>query len=374
MVNTSSDGAFVVIGSNNVQNLDLISWAQELSRMTEKAVGLKTPYGGARSIRIIVENGDPAAPAKVLADERGDGADFSQTLRIVNYDKVDVVLAGGLMCKLLLNGYVLSCREKTMEAGATAPAPMKPPASVPVWLYRGIAQYINQDLRPENAELILLKWRKKELKTLPELLDAEPKDQGYPYDASCGMIIAWLQSFPGKDEFFGKMFAQLAAGEALSSEWFAKNAPGSASISDLKSNWENWLVSQLNVIHKPGVATPLSIDQLKDRLVIQPDDKGMPAFTNEIKKITFDELVDVKVRESPWLPLALQNKAADLRLFAVGRGKELGDVVDSYCKFLDAVVLGKRQGTLVKLLEKARKDLKDLESKVGVGKAETDRR
>jgi len=373
MINTSSDGAFIVIGSNTVQDLDLISWSQELSKVVEKAVGIKTPYGVGHSVKIMVENGDPAAPGRVLIEEQDGGGNIALSLRIFNYDRVDVAVAGETMCKLLLKGYVLSCRDKGKEADSDASlVGRKKSADVPQWFYCGMARYINQDQRPDDAESILMRWRRGHLKTLPEMLDSEPEEKAYHCDAAYAMIIAWLQTLPDKSEFFGKMFGSLDSGEKLSSEWFVKNIPGCNSVSDLSEEWENWLTSQLKVIHKPGVATPLSVDQLKERLVIRPDDIGMPSSSNITTKITFDELINAKIKEVPWLPLVLQNKTAELKLFAVGRGKELNQVVESYCTFLDAVARGKRQGTLLKYLQKAKKDLAALETKVGVGNTPQD--
>ncbi|MDD4871742.1 MAG: hypothetical protein PHR77_14390 [Kiritimatiellae bacterium] len=353
----------MVVGSNTVQNLDLLSWAEEVVYKVERIIGMKLPYGDSRVIRIVVNDERSNSSGRVIAEERMENSELFQRLSVYNYDKVNGADANEALCKLLLNGYVTYCHAKKTELENTASRPVIANTnSVPQWLYRGISQYIYQDLRAKNTETILRIWKRGQLKPFPEFLNPVSKDNEYPYESVNGVMIAWLASLPESDKLFGKMFEQLSTGGTLSPEWFTKNIKDCNSVSDVDEKWENWIIGQWRVVRRLGVATPLQVEQLKERLVLQQGDVGMPLSTNISQRIIFQDLIGMK--SSEWLPTVLQNKISELKLLGMGKGKDFNDVVYAYCKFLEAVAACKQHDYAKDLLDKAEMDLEILEMRV----------
>jgi hypothetical protein len=362
-VTSSPGGRFMVVGSNAVQNMELVNWAEEVADKVERTIGIKLPYGESRVIKIVVNSGDSGSSGRVVPEEKIESGELLQRLFISNYEKVEGSEANEMLCKLLLNGYVACYRPKKVEVMKLTPSQMVVKTNaVPLWFYRGVSQYIYQDTRARNIETILRLWKRGQLRPFPEFLDPVSKDGEYPYGSVNGVMIAWLESLPESDRLFDSVFEQLSSGGVLSSEWFAKNIKGCNSASDVDEKWENWIIGQWRVVHRLGVATPLQIEQLKERLLLQQGDVGMPLSTNINQRITFQSLIDFKTTE--WLPTVLQNKIAELKLLGMGKGKDFNDVVSAYCKFLEAVVAGKEHDYTRELLDRADMYLEILETKV----------
>lgn len=362
-VSASPEGHFTVSGTNSVQNMDLMRWAEDIAGQVERVVGKKLPCNETRPIHLTVCSEAPEDKGRISLDESGEGRHFVQSLRICNYDRIDNAEASAALCRLLLDGYVVNVpagNAETNDVGVATGSDKH--RSVPRWMYRGFARYIYHDQRAWDSDAVLRLWKAGKLKPLPELLDFAPSEMGYPYGAVYGMMIAWMESLPKKDEFLARMFQQLSTGGTLSSEWFTKSISGCLSASDVDEKWENWIIGQWRVVHRLGVATPLQVEQLKEHLVIRQDDVGMPLSTNIGQRIVFRSLIEMKPNE--WKITVLKNKISDLKLLGMGKGPDFNDVVDAYCRFLDAVVSDRNTDRSNELLEKADACLDILETKV----------
>ena len=361
---TSPSRSFMVVGSNSVQNMDLAAWAEGFVGKISQVTGLKLPYGSSFMFRITVTDEHPEQPGKILTKEGMEEGEFVQRLNIVNYEKADMGEANEALCRMLLNGCVINCAGKSANNAEASSASRVQSCPAPQWLYRGMVQHIVPDLRAKNAEIVMSTWKKGRLKTLPEFLNSGSAEGGYPYDAVCGMMIAWFESFPDKSEFFGSMIRRLASGGELSAEWFSKNIKGCNSVSDIDEKWENWIIGQWRVVRRLGVVTPVLIEQMKEVIVLKPGDSGVPLSTNIGQRISFMDLIQAK--DASWAPVVLQNKISELRFLGMGRGKDFGDVVESYCKFLEAVAEHRKTGRLIELLRVAESGLEALADRVSV--------
>jgi len=359
------EGHFLTEGTNSLENLELRQWAEDVAVRVARTVGAELPHGEARVIRITINNDDPVSSGRVMAEEGMEKGVFVRRLKIYNYEKIGRSEANEALCKSLLGGYVAYRHPKPVDSvdEVSSAAYMGTNSlSLPGWFYRGMSRYIYQDMRAVDVDAVLRVWKNGRLKPFPEFLNGVEVEKDYPYAPVYTIIVAWIESLPDRHEIFSKMFDQLASGGALSPDWFAKNIPGCHSVSDVDEQWENWIIKQWRVVHRLGVATALQVEQLKERLVLQQGDVGIPLSPNSTRRITFKSLTEMKSDE--WLQAVLKSKIWELRLLGMGKGRNFNDVVDAYCRFLDAVSAGKRASYVKDLLDKADKNLEELEAKV----------
>ena len=78
-------------------------------------------------------------------------------------------------------------------------------------------------------------------------------------------------------------------------------------------------------------------------------------------RTTMHELIES--RGEPWLQDVARLKGLKLRQLGVGRGEEVAEVVDRYCKFLAAVARGGKESDLRERLDEAERRLQRLKSR-----------
>lgn len=360
----SHSGRFRITGTNSAENLELLKWAEEISRRIERTTGLKMTFGPEREFHILVDQ--RAATNSVRVDIIQDAAPrrFYQSLLIGDYIAADPAAANEALCRLFLNGYVFACPVTNLIASASVNSPEAasvtnppPPAlpawkdPVPAWLSEGLAQHVFQERRDAGAEIALAQWRQGRIGTLSGFLRAEPDRTNATFRAVSCMFIGWLQSQPDKADVFKALFLRMAERQPLTPEWLATVIPSSKSLADFEVKWENWLISQWRVVHKPGKVTPTVLEHLRAQLCVRAGDPGMPPTTNLNWRAALSGLIAEK--DAPWIPDVCAAKSAQFRLLGVGRGPEFANVIDAYIRFLDALRRRKNADRLEELLDEA---------------------
>lgn len=360
-------GPFVVIGSDNFLNMRLMRWAEEITQKLGRTIGEKLPSERAE-FRIVVHS---PSPGSSIAGRISTGREFVekklvQRLIIHGYESVDNESLNEALCRLLLYDHVLErglrIRErKRQDQFSESHGAM--PSPIPLWLSQGLAQNLFPSLRARNSEIVFGLREKGNLPSPIKFLRPESNPPAQKSDDSdnsvYGLFVGWILSLPNKQERLDAIFDRLAAGMPVSPEWFVDSVSDSNSLEDFDDKWTKWILRQSRIVYQPGAMPPSAINRLKSELILSPGDPGVPFGLFE--EIAFHDLIAMIGPE--WIPVFAKNKAAGLRLLAVGRAEEFRDVVESYCRFLEALGETRRKSRLEKLLRRAQDGLEDLESK-----------
>jgi len=362
----SSSGRFTIVGTNTLENMDLAAWAERVTAKIERAIGVDIRDEGYPLIRIIVRPPGDDSRGGVEFRRGLEAGRVVQRLLIHGYDEVSHEEATEILCRMLVDSYVIA---RQREQARTRGLRFAPP-----WMSIGMARNLDPSLREQNAELALALWQEGKLPSLGAILSSREGDASPARKAAYGVFFAWLRSWPESSECFQGMFRKLADGAVVPAEWLAAHMPGDASGTDLDEGWDRWMLRQKRVVyvlHKHGAATPRLVDQLKAQLLLYPGDFGIPLGGDAGREIRLEDLVEL--REESWIPTFSRNKSASLRLLAVGREAAFRDVVEAYCRFLDALAGGKRERVLVRLLAEADEDLAALTGRVAGTPGNTER-
>jgi hypothetical protein len=369
---------FCVVASNDLDKIKLLNWAEETADRFESKLGMKMPFAR-RVVYLRVREGTPAGEPAVVTGGRISAGSLIQHCRLPPPDRAPWLAAQEGLCRLFLDGFVLreiARRQLGREAdGRWVPARIPP---LPRWLTRGIALNLHSTLRARSSRLVLEKWQRGEVPPLAELLrraDATPAGQtpaapaggqenpaADVEDAACGVFVGWMLSLTNRADCFQRMYAQLADGNAVSPEWIVGCFPGCRSLSDLDTQWDQWILRQQRVVYEVGTVTPQDLALLRAELLLHPGVSGIPETSWQKRARTLrDLLADRKAR---WVPAAARAKAVGLKILAAGRSPEFAQVVGAYCRFLDALAARQRVGRLERLLTEAEDQLRALEQKL----------
>jgi hypothetical protein len=346
----SPSGHFIVDGPDRIGNQVLMSWVEQSARRIEQVTGMPLSFED-RSVRIIVRATNDSN-AVTISQSRFAGY-VVQRLFLPKYDDQSLECAREPLCRLLLNGFVIS-RSGKWRRGGTNEIP-----SVPLWLSIGISENLYPALKAHNCGMVLNRWHAGELATISEIVKAQVEEDAKPDGVVCGAFLTWLLSVPDKEACFRKMLDRIAAGEKISIEWFLPFFPDCGTMSELDERWDDWVLRQKRTIYDPGRITASFIDQVESELVLYPGDFGIPLTTNLGERIELHDLMSR--REEAWIPSVARSKSMSLRVLSAGRGKEIQDVIESYARFFDELEKKRtRPETLKKLLVKAESDLERL--------------
>ena len=380
----SHSGRFSVSGVGNVTNLVLLRWAERTADKVEKLTGITQPFDD-RIVGMIVCRDSDVESGRVVVTGTMTGGRFVQRFAIHNPDRVDHEDVTGALCKLLLDGCILHAAGSTPRHGGGIRWRAVPGAlGTPDWLSVGLAQNLDSQLRATNSLIAFDLWQEGKLPTLRETLatraDECREDEDTPAGregektgaqvspmrrnrSSCGSLVGWLLSLPGKADCLERIIERLGAGEPVTVEWLSTGIPGCASIADLADKRDAWILREKRLIRRPGVVTLRLMNQLRAELLLSSDFSGTPWEGEPVQKLTMADLVGK--RNEKWISAAARSRSASLRTLSVGRGGEFQHVVDLYCRFLEAVILGGRPGRLKSFLQEAEDARKALAEKVG---------
>ena len=352
---------FVVVGANRLWNTSLMRWAELMADKVAAITGLEAPCRG-RTLRIVIAPRRPdTVPDVTWAQVLRNGV-LVQQLTIHDYEGVDIEMAEAGLCELLLNGYLVSRREP-VESTTTAANDLKNPVSVPSWLALGIARNVYPELRSQNASAVLDALDRGDVPSVALFLaQADRGPSGYAgLDKHiCGIFVAWLQDRTSRADLFDAIFLRCAARQPVTAEWLSANVPECASVRDLESRWNEWLLRQKRVVYRPGYVTPRLVARLESELVVGVGDYGVPEGAFEGNHLPLGDLV--ALRKEEWVRVFARDKALRLKIGFVGRGHEVDAVIDAYCAFLGALDRRRGERVLKKLLKEAQQHLERLRS------------
>ena len=125
--------------------------------------------------------------------------------------------------------------------------------------------------------------------------------------------------------------------------------------------WDDWILRQKRVIYEPGILTPGLLRQFRSELVVFSGEYGAFSGGSNGSVMQLEDLISR--RKEPWVSAWARNKSARLRVLFVGRGEELGELAQDYCRFLDGLARRRSGQRLRKLLHEAHGKLEVLDDK-----------
>jgi hypothetical protein len=338
----SASGRFVAVGTNAVQMLDLLKWADGVALLLDQTLRVRAPSGPS-PVRIVVV-ADGAGPTGSVVAARGP---TGWVLTVVNYEEADVAAAARTLIRTLL--------DETVRA---APGVTNPVPPVPAWFLTGVIRNLEPAQRERDLHDALQAWS---AGRLPTLTDTFPSDAG-PLERSpahCGVLVRWLLSVDPPEQGIGLVLARLASGRSLDIPTLL-NVMRRETVVDLEAAWDDWLLNCRWRIGTPGRPTAWIAERIRAERLIYGVDSAMPNASNNGQPLSFADLI--VHRKTRWASKAASAKAVSLRVHAAGRGREVGNVVDAYCRFLDAVRDRRSEAELKRLLDAADRALDGLES------------
>ena len=348
----SYDGRVWVTSANDNMKLVAMGWATDMIKGVEEMVGEEWRSRN-RQLRIKLINKD---------DERGrtqarismSGGLVVHRLAIQNEDQLSSEECDTALCGLLLAGYVIHSEgpssliqnyENLIESGAVK--------AIPRWLYKGMVANLKVSRRARDSRLAYEAWQSGQIPMLGAFLELDHgnKTERELADAYAGMLVDWIKLLPNRAETWNKIFARLYAGEKITAEWIATCLANCDSVVALEAKWDGWMLSQKRRIFQPGQVTDEHLLRLKALLLVHPGDTGLPMSRNWNQRGDLRNVIEH--RKADWIVPFAENKKLILRTLALGKDEKFQSSVDAYCRFLDALVGGKGQRRLEKLLDEA---------------------
>jgi len=355
------DGRLKVVGTNAVENLAALNWSRSLLQRIEEYLRVPLP-----DLRLVIDVRwrEPVAgkPPEGRILPRYGGTELRCIIE--NAEAIPMERKVEELCRLVLEGYELERRAERPAAEEFVPR-------VPLWLSVGLLENLDVDRRAANGDLAIRTWRQGGLPGVGEILQwrtaadrvvaMRSEDR-----AACMLLVDWLVAQP-EGAAVEAAFQLLAAGEEITAARLV-DFPGFGR--DLDLAWDQWVLARKRYLLTPGQATAGAADLLREQLLISPADLGISPGEGSHQAVALTELTDF--RAAPGFDGMCRNKAAAVRLLAVGRGHEFAEVAELYAAFFEAARIGRRDYHVQRMLRKAEARLAELEN--GDDKEEDDRR
>jgi len=336
----------------------------------ERMTRLEMPFKN-RVLRIVISGHHESGSEDIALSQQLVDHKLVQQLIIRDYDNVDLEEAETAICGLLLNGYVIYRQAENVSRysgrGMVGVSGLGSAGSqlgvAPAWLTRGVARNLYPSLKARNASQVLARWEQGLAPSVKQFL--EPADEAERARARgkfvCGLFLAWLLSLPDRGVLFDAIFDEVAQGRSLSATRLAGSIGECDSTGELEKMWDDWILRQKRVIYEPGILTTGLLRRFRSELVVFSGEYGAVSGGNDGPAMQLEDLISR--RNESWVSAWARNKSARLRILFVGRGEELEEVAEDYCRFLDGLARRGSGQRLRGLLHKAHGKLEVLDDK-----------
>jgi len=360
---TSESGRFIVRGDDPSVSQDLLRWVEQTTSRFEDI--LQTRMAGPEGVFTISHS----ASTNARAGRVDSGILFEKGRRayrmvLVNSHLVQQVQVEACLVRLLADYWVdcLPGKESTEEMHPDGVASNR----VPEWLSEGIRQNLTAARKARNSEWVLDAWENGSVPPLSVFFAraagtaVSSKSDPLMFHAQAGLLVGWLVSLADSPARFRAMQSRLADGLPLDHWWLATSVWGLKDKRDFDDAWDRWVLKQKHMVYQPGVPTRRAIALFRDELKVAAGKGGIPADADVAPGAGLSRLLDF--REAKWLPVCVRHETAAIRLLSTGRGKELMNIADLYCRFLDGLDGWSGRERLERLLQEADARLAELES------------
>jgi hypothetical protein len=324
----SSSRAFVVQSHSPERNIELGIWAEEVMYLLTDYMGKPIPLSRGQPVYLQLRE-DPKKEATVISRQQVKSRYLTQTLQVTNIDQADQedMLEG--LCQLLLSRYAMASQPPSIRS--------KRPAQVPAWFAVGIAQNLYPILRERNHRLCMRWQEENRLHGIPRIMEQRYLPRGrLRVKVMCGMFMDWLHE-ESRAGLISQMTLVWASGETVDASWLIKHQlkEPHADEKTLAKQWRLWLARARQAHAAFGGGIYDAVDQLKERLNLQPKTYGIPYPVDGPDTISFRTLPDHY--EEIWFSPLVSKVAMRVALSGLGQPPAFQEIIKKYQAYLQTL-------------------------------------
>ncbi|MBM4149411.1 MAG: hypothetical protein FJ224_10250 [Lentisphaerae bacterium] len=354
----SSSRRFLVIGPDAAQNMEAGRWAEQQAGTIEKALGFTVGVRRWRCMRLVLLDAADAGGPPVEATQEHDGHQWVYRLIIRGAESAAPGDVGLEFVRMFLSAMIADLRMGLPDSDLGAP-PM-----APGWIAAGLAGTFDAAGRERHAEVVYFDWERGRIPLLGDFFPAvaggaDPRTEALASMSS--MLMRWVQVRPGHGDAFRFLLRVIASDEDCSVKDFAA-ATGFSSTKDLECGWDEWIMRQRRIVHRPGVTSRLALETLKAQLLLYPGDSGNRLALGFSVPVRASQLIDFK--DNTLAREAASGAAVAVRIAAVGRGADCVGAADLYAEYFAAVAKRRARWIQRRLLARAEAAMSDLDRRI----------
>jgi hypothetical protein len=267
------------------------------------------------------------------------------TIRItlVNPSKLDARELAREICDGLVRMKVL--------AAAVGGKAAEPPAG---WFTSGLAHYLDNALRQQDADEVLGMWQRAQIQPLWALPREHSQYPSADRRIAAQLVAYWLD-FPDRGKRFETLCRALAAGETWSPSLFVETSSGSSDMVEADKAFDQWLLKRRNTVMTPGVTSRGMLVRASRAMLLVPGEDFVP---DEFPASSPPETLAEHSGES-WAAKCARAKLEKIMRLSTGRGDKFRKAAGQYAEYFNGVIRGEPKGKLLEKLRHAEAMLRD---------------
>lgn len=338
----NAEGSASVSGENleAQDKLAYLRFVEEVRGRLERLTG--SSFSGDRyRVSIYVEDeGGENAPAVVYkslsSPSAGDRGLATIRIGVKNPAKLD---PRDLTCELC-DGFIGMKVLVAARGGATPQAPAR-------WFSFGLAHYLEEGRRQDDAEDVVGVWFKAKLEPLWRLAREYSPYASADRRVAAQLAAYWLD-FPDRDGRLETLCGELAGGRQWSPKFFSETSSGITDDFAADKDFDAWLLTRRQSVLTLGVTRPeMVVRAWRDMLLFPGDDRvpeGVPAGSSPA-------LLAARLDEG-WVPECSMAKIGHIMRVSAGRDDKFRAAADAYREYFTAVAENARMREKDRLSEK----------------------
>ncbi len=321
---TSHSYRFIITSTNSADNLRWATWAENVTDKTALRLGRNPSFRREFPIRITLYDRIDRKVGEIRLEQDEVHGHLVQNMILINPRRLDGKDVLDKMVELLLVRYAYVYR------------PLRPDhaglASIPGWMYAGLAQNLDASFRFPNMQTAIDRWLGEGDISLSRILtwDTLPPDAAHAR-AVASMFMDWMQAHIREPVFYQSLMQRLAEGGEITPEWLVMMRPQYESVRDLEQDWDLWIARHLRVRKPEEGITVRALAELRALRTVKLDSgRGYRPI-----EITLSDLIHY--REEDWVPALAWRMSVDARSLSIGQIEEYRNVAMLYARFFDAL-------------------------------------
>lgn len=303
-------------------------------------------------VLVSAENSEPDRPCVIVKQLMAPalGRQRLPTIRIsvTNSARLDARDLARELC----DGYI------SLKVLALA-GPEASPAPAARWFTAGLAHYLDSDLRQDDAEDMLKRWRAAHVPPLWVLAAAQSPHASASHEIAAQLVAFWLD-FPDRGLRLESLCQALATGRAWSPALFIETSSQADGMLRADRDFDTWLLNRHDSVLTPGRTRSEFVVRAYYLLMLQPGVDGVPDEVPANASLT----LLVERRDEPWARKVAHTKSDRLMRLSAGRGDKFRKAAVMYAEFFDGVVRREPATKLFSKLRLAELLLRDSEEEV----------
>lgn len=256
------------------------------------------------------------------------------------------------LAKELCDGFI-SMQVLALAGSETSPVS---PAS---WFSSGLARYLDSDIRQDDAEDVLMRWRSARVPPLWVLATSHSAHPSADDEVAAQLAAYWLD-FPDRADRFEALCRSLAAGRLWSPALFIETSSNLGNTLLADRDFDTWLLNRQDTVLTPGRTRSEFVVRAYYLLGLRPGVDGVPDDVSSNASLA----LLVERRNESWVRDYARAKSDRLMRLSAGRGDKFRKAAVTYAEFFDGLVRQESASKLLSSLRLAELMLRDSEEGV----------